>query len=141
MKIRFLSALSFGMIGVAGCNMFGSSDSSKSYPTTPPAISTTAMSPTTVATTMPTVLKVPADATELSSGDYPPPAFAVPNQAGTIMVVDLDGDPTVAVASTTVSAKDFGSKMSITDVPNMTISMNKLHKYRIVFVPNKGTTP
>ena len=53
------------------------------------------------------------------------------------MVVDLDGDPTTAVASTAVTGMDAGKQMSITDVANMSVTMNKLHKYRIVFVPHK----
>jgi hypothetical protein len=85
-------------------------------------------------------IKVPAEAQELSSGDYPPPAFPAPSQPGLIMVVDLDVDPTVAVASTAVTGKDAGKMMSITDVANMSITMNKLHKYKIVFVPSTGTT-
>jgi hypothetical protein len=89
----------------------------------------------------PAAIKVPANAIELSSGDYPPPAFPEPTKPGLIMVVDMDGDPTTAVASTAITGKDAGKMMSITDVANMSITMNKMHKYRIVFVPNSTTTP
>jgi hypothetical protein len=143
--ICFGSLLS--LCALNGCNLFQSpSDSKSNYPVTPPSAKTdtvvvTSPNPTATVPTASAVIKVPADATELSHGDYPPPAFTVPSQPGLIMVVDMDGDPTTAVASTAVDGKDAGKQMSITDVANMSITMNKLHRYRIVFVPSKGTTP
>ncbi len=138
------------LASLAGCNIFQPAPSNgTAYPISPPSVtpapaatqSATPMSDAANGTTMPSVLKVPADAVQLSSGDYPPPAFPAPSQPGLLMVVDMDGDPTTAVASTAVSGKDAGKTMSITDVANMSITMNKLHKYRIVFVPSKATSP
>jgi hypothetical protein len=92
--------------------------------------------------TAPTVVKVPADAIVLSSGSYPPPSFPSPTQPGLIEVVDMDEDPTVAVATTSVTGTggDAAKMMSITDVMNMSVSLNKNHKYKIVFVPQKSGT-
>jgi hypothetical protein len=127
---------------VVGCKSGGSD--SNSYPASPPLAKTAATEPSTppAASAMDKAspIKVPADAEDLSNGDYPPPAFPAPSKPGLIMVVDLDGDPTTAVASTAVTGKDGGKMMSITDIPNMSVTMNKLHKYRIVFVPSGGTT-
>jgi len=137
--------------GLLCCCLMGCAapDTKSNYPTSPPSAAANAPGPTVVGSTpasptapaVPAAVKVPADATELSHGDYPPPAFTVPAQPGLIMVVDMDGDPTTAVASTAVDGKDAGKQMSITDVANMSITMNKLHRYRIVFVPSKATAP
>ncbi len=133
-----------GLVGLTGCQLFSGSGGNQgpAYPAAPPGSSTTA--PVTAApTTAPTVVKVPADAIELSHGDYPPPSFPAPTQPGLIEVVDLDEDPTVAVASTFVAGTggDATKMMSITDVMNMSVSLNKNHKYKIVFVPQKPGTP
>jgi hypothetical protein len=143
MNLSYRHLLLVGAVGLAGCQLFGGTggNGGAAYPATPPgSASTTAPSAAAVATTAPTILKVPADAQELSSGDYPPPGFTVPNQPGTIEVVDLDGDPTVAVASTSVTGTEANKTMSISDVPNMALSLNKNHKYKIVFVPQKSGT-
>ena len=131
-----------GVMGLTGCQLFGGSGANgpTAYPSAPP-VSTAATAPVAASpTTIPTVLKVPAGAQELSSGDYPPPGFTVPNQPGTIEVVDLDGDPTVAIAATSVTGTETNKSMSITDVPNMSANLNKMHKYKIVFVPLKAGT-
>lgn len=93
--------------------------------------------------TVPTVLRVPANAVELSHGAYPPPSFPAPTQPGLIEVVDIDGDPTVAVASTSVTGTggDATKTMSITDIPNLSQSLNKNHNFRVVFVPLPPGTP
>ena len=139
-----IGLMTAGMSVLAGCN--AQPNSTSSYPVSPPA-------PKAAAATEPSAnplggavsdkaspIKVPPDAQDLSNGDYPPPAFPAPSSPGLIMVVDLDGDPTVAVASTAVTGKDAGKMMSITDVANMSVTMNKLHKYKIVFVPSTGST-
>jgi hypothetical protein len=125
-------------IAVAGCQM-GPQPAQSGYPANPPTVASTpaAAAAATAVTTAPTGLKVPADAMELSQGPYPPPGFNIPNQPGTIEVIDVDGDPTVAVASTSVTGTETNKTMSITDVPNMAGNLNKLHRYRIVFVPAK----
>jgi hypothetical protein len=146
MKLLKLSLSSGGLAAsallVAGCNMGQSApDAAHSYPVSPPTVTAEPATAPVAATPTPAAIKVPANAVELSSGDYPPPAFPEPTQAGLIMVVDMDGDPTTAVASTAVNGKEAGKMMSITDVANMSITMNKLHKYRIVFVPGQATMP
>jgi hypothetical protein len=131
------------LIAISGCQMGGSTAPS-AYPATPPSIASTpaAAAASVAASTEPTGLKVPADAMELSQGPYPPPGFQIPNQAGTIEVIDVDGDPTVAIASTSVTGTETNKTMSITDVPNMAGNLNKTHRYRIVFVPAKpASTP
>ena len=141
-RLRAAALSLTGLCIFAGCK--SQPDPSSSYPVTPPGVkaattadSSAAANPLAAApdASKAAPIKVPADAQDLSHGDYPPPAFPEPSQPGSILVVDLDGDPTVAVASTSVTGKDGGKMMSITDVANMSITMNKLHKYRIVFVP------
>jgi hypothetical protein len=144
MSIAYRHVLFAGLVGLAGCQLFTGTGGTQgsSYPSTPPGGSTTAPVAATPTTT-PTVVKVPADAIVLSSGDYPPPSFPAPTQPGLIEVVDMDEDPTVAVATTSVSGtgSDAAKMMSITDVMNMSVSLNKNHKYKIVFVPLKSGTP
>jgi hypothetical protein len=140
MDLSYRHLLLAGVVGLSGCNMFGGS-SEPTYPAMPPVhkTETAAANPATA----PTVMIVPADAIELSHGDYPPPSFPAPTQPGLIEVVDLDGDPTVAVASVSVTGTggDAAKQMSITDITNMSVSLNKNHKYKIVFVPLKAGTP
>jgi hypothetical protein len=132
-----------GIVATTGCQLFTGTggNSGNSYPSAPPPGSSATAPAAAMPTSAPAVVHVPADAQELSKGDYPPPGFTVPNQPGTIDVIDLDGDPTVAVASTSVTGTESNKAMSITDVPNMSNSLNKTHKYRIVFVPAKMGTP
>lgn len=137
MRLSYNHLLLIGLVATAGCQ-FGSSAPGSGYPTTPPVVKAAATVPTTEAVTTTAMLKVPADARVLSSGAYPPPGFSVPNEPGTIEVVDMDGDPTVAVASTSVTGTEANKNMSITDVPNMAGILNKTHSYKIVFVPLKS---
>jgi hypothetical protein len=132
-----------GVVGLSGCQLFSGTggNGGNAYPAAPPGSSSTTAPVAAAPTTIPTVLRVPADAQELSSGDYPPPSFTVPNQPGSIEVVDLDGDPTIAIAATSVTGTEPNKTMSITDVPNMSANLNKMHKYKIVFVPLKAGTP
>ena len=131
-----------GAMALAGCQ-----PPANTYPVTPP-VTIKSTSPEPAPATMPTssapavMAKIPADAKELSSGMYPPPAFDAPSVPGLILVADLNGDPTVPVASTAyVPQPGPSKKMSVTDVPNMTITLNKDHQYRVVFVPNKSGMP
>jgi hypothetical protein len=134
-----------GLVGLTGCQFFTSTggNGGAAYPTNPPGSATTAPAGATAATAeIPTAIKVPADAQELvKPTDYPLPSFTVPSQPGTIEVVDMDGDPTVAVASASVTGTEANKSMSISDVPSISASLNKTHKYRIVFVPAKTGTP
>lgn len=126
------------LAAVAGCQMGGQSGPS-SYPAAPPTVASTpaAAAASAMPTTSPTGLKVSALAKQLSEGPYPPPGFNIPNEAGTIEVIDEDGDPTIAIASTSVNGTETNKTMSITDVPNMAGNLNSTHRYRIVFVPAK----
>jgi hypothetical protein len=139
--------LLIGGVGLCGCQFFQPQQPSTNYPVSPPKVDAGAGSgmgsAATVPTTTSTLVRVPADAVVLSSGAYPPPSFPAPTQPGLIEVVDLDGDPTVAVASSAVTGTggDAAKQMSITDVTNLAVSLNKDHKYRIVFVPAKPGTP
>jgi hypothetical protein len=134
-------------LAVSGCQMMGGSSSTpNAYPVNPPTVASTpaaaAAATGTLPTTAPSGLKVPAEAKQLSEGPYPPPGFNIPNQSGTIEVIDEDGDPTIAIASTSVTGTETNKTMSITDVPNMAGNLNSTHRYRIVFVPAKpASTP
>jgi hypothetical protein len=130
------------LLAVSGCQMMGGSSSTpNAYPVNPPSFASSpagaAASTASLPTTAPTGLKVSADAKQLSEGPYPPPGFQIPNEPGTIEVIDEGGDPTIAIASTSVTGTETNKTMAITDVPNMAGNLNSTHRYRIVFVPAK----
>ncbi len=136
-------SVSAALLGVTGCGIFGGDSGPVAYPTAPPAVKSPATMPmTALPSTTTSVVRVPVDAIELSHGDYPPPSFPAPTKPGLVEVVDLNGDPTVAVASTSVTGTggDATKQMSITDITNMSVSLDRTHKYKIVFVPFKPGT-